>query len=109
MLRFQALYKQAPWGGTRFSTDFARRVPQGAVGESWELCEIEAHESRVGRGPLEGKTLGELWRSGALGGSAQGRFPFLLKWIDTRDKLSVQVHPNAAVAKRLSGHSKTEA
>lgn len=110
MIRFLPIYKEALWGGTRFATEFGRRVSDGLIGESWELVELEGYESRVANGPHEGKTLGELWRSGALGGSAQGRFPFLLKWLDTRQKLSVQVHPDAEAASRMGkGMPKCEA
>jgi mannose-6-phosphate isomerase len=110
MIRFAPVYKPTLWGSRRFATEFGRRVPDGAIGESWELVDIDGEESRVARGPLEGKALGELWRAGALGGTAQGQFPFLLKWIDTRQKLSVQVHPDeAACAKLGKGHPKSEA
>jgi len=111
MLRFAPVYKPTLWGSNRFTTEFGRRVPEGgAIGESWELVEIDGEESRVARGPLEGKPIGELWRAGALGGTAQGRFPLLLKWIDTRQKLSVQVHPDEAACKRLGkGQPKSEA
>ncbi len=110
MLRFAPIYKQNPWGGTRFATELSRRVPPGVIGESWELVEIDGHESRVTRGQSEGRSLGELWRAGALGGSAKGPFPFLLKWLDTRQKLSVQVHPDEAAVKRLGkGAPKSEA
>jgi len=114
MIRFLPIYKQAIWGGTRFVSEFGRRVPTAAdtdsIAESWELVDLEGTESRVARGPLEGKTLGELWRSGVIGGSARGAFPFLLKWLDTRDKLSVQVHPDAEAVKKLGvGAPKSEA
>jgi mannose-6-phosphate isomerase len=110
MIRFQPIYKQALWGGQRFASEFSRRVPEGTIGESWELVDLETCESRVAQGPLEGKSLGEVWRSGAIGGSATGAFPFLLKWIDTREKLSVQVHPDAKSVKKLGkGAPKSEA
>jgi len=110
MIRFAPVYKPTLWGSNRLSTEFGRRVPAGAIGESWELVDIEGEESRVARGPFEGQPIGELWRSGALGGTAQGRFPLLLKWIDTRQKLSVQVHPDEAACKRLGkGAPKSEA
>lgn len=110
MIRFAPVYKPTLWGSNRFATEFGRRVPDGAIGESWELVEIEGEESRVARGPLEGRALGELWRAGALGGAAVGPFPLLLKWIDTRQKLSVQVHPDEAACKRLGrGQPKSEA
>ncbi len=110
MIRFSPIYKEVPWGGSRFKDQFGRRTPEAPVGESWELVSIPPQESRVARGPREGKLLSELWQAGVLGGSATGAFPFLLKWLDTRDKLSVQVHPNAAAVTRLgTGAPKAEA
>src|SRR5688572_3864287 len=103
MLRFAPFYKPAPWGGTRLRTKLGRRTNVEPCGEAWELVEIDGHHSRVAHGPLEGKELGELWRQGLLGGTATGRFPFLVKWLDTKDKLSVQVHPDADTAAKLDG------
>jgi mannose-6-phosphate isomerase len=109
MLRFKPQYKPAIWGGRRLAEELGRNLPDGPIGESWELVDLEGNESVVARGDLEGKKLGELWKSGALGGSAAGRFPFLLKWLDTNQRLSVQVHPDEKAAQKLGGHPKTEA
>lgn len=110
MLRFAPSYKPAPWGARRLEELFERSLPDGPIGESWELCERPEHHSVVVQGAQEGKLLGDLWRSGALGGTARGRFPFLLKWLDTRELLSVQVHPDAAACERMgTGDPKTEA
>lgn len=109
MIRFLPIYKPTIWGSNRLATEFGRRVPNGNIGEAWELVDLEGAASRVARGPLEGRTLGELWREGALGGSARGRFPALVKWIDTRQKLSVQVHPDAEACEVLGkGEPKSE-
>ena len=110
MLRFTPHYQPALWGGRRLEEEFGRRLPEGHIGESWELVELPERESRVAHGALSGQQLGSLWRAGALGGSAQGQFPFLLKWIDAAQKLSVQVHPDAAACAQLGhGQPKTEA
>jgi mannose-6-phosphate isomerase len=103
-------YMPLVWGGRRLHTDFGRVMPDGPVGESWELVELPQKQSVAGAGPFEGQELGTLWRNGALGGSAQGPFPFLLKWIDAAQNLSVQVHPTEATCKQLGyGNPKTEA
>jgi mannose-6-phosphate isomerase class I len=68
------------------------------VGESWELVDLDQHVSHT---DADKRSLGTLWRSGALGASSQGRFPFLLKWLDARECLSVQVHPDEAAAKMI--------
>lgn len=110
MIRFLPHYMPLVWGGRRLHTEFGRTMPEGPVGESWELVELPKHESVAGAGPHAGQTLGALWRKGVLGGSAKGPFPFLLKWIDAAQNLSVQVHPTEATCKQLGyGHPKTEA
>ena len=114
MLRFQAFYQPAPWGGRRLYELFGRPLPEGLIGESWELCEVPEHPERdsvvVTDCAFKGQTLGALWRAGELGGSAKGPFPFLLKWLDAMQRLSVQVHPDEAACQKLGkGSSKTEA
>jgi mannose-6-phosphate isomerase len=110
MLRFVPQYQKVTWGGRRLENQFGRVLPEGPIGESWELVELEGHESVVAAGPFKGATLGSLWRDGKLGGSAQGPFPFLLKWLDTTQWLSVQVHPDEAGVKRSGkGDPKSEA
>jgi len=110
MLRFEPEYVKTLWGGRRLAERFSRDIPQGAVGESWELVDLDQHRSRVAAGARRGQALGELWRSGTLGGSAAGEFPFLLKWLDTNDFMSVQVHPDEACTQRLGrGRAKSEA
>ncbi len=110
MLRFVPQYQRVTWGGRRLETQFGRALPEGPIGESWELVELESHESTVADGPLAGATLGALWRDGKLGGSANGPFPFLLKWLDTTQWLSVQVHPDEDGCKRSGkGDPKSEA
>lgn len=110
MIRFMPHYMPLVWGGRRLHTDFGRVMPDGPVGESWELVELPQTKSVAGDGPFQGQDIGTLWRKGALGGSATGQFPFLLKWIDAAQNLSVQVHPTEATCKQLGyGHPKTEA
>ena len=80
------------------------------MGESWELAELAELVSRVDSGEREGESLGELWRAGILGGSAAGPFPFLLKWLDTMERMSAQVHPDSEFCKNTKcGSPKTEA
>lgn len=110
MIRFEPYYMPLVWGGRRFESKFGRALPEGPIGESWELVELPEQHSVAADGAHKGKKLGDLWRAGVLGGSAQGPFPFLLKWIDAAQKLSVQVHPPESVCKRTKkGRPKTEA
>ena len=110
MLKFAAQYHHKPWGGRRMTEHFGRTLPDGDVGESWELVDLEDQQSLVLEGPQAGAKLGDLWRAGALGGSGEGGFPFLLKWLDTHDKMSVQVHPDEEFCRNTrQGSPKTEA
>lgn len=103
MLELAPKYKNAPWGGRRLAEELGRQLPDGPVGESWELADFDEHQTPVRSGPHEGASLGELWRQGLLGGSGQGEFPFLLKWLDTQGDLSVQVHPSEEACAQLTG------
>lgn len=95
---------------------FGKRLPEGNIGESWEISAHPQHVSRVAEGPLCGQSLDDLCTCHAneLIGSqrpADGRFPLLIKLLDCRDWLSVQVHPTDEIANRLlpGERGKTEA
>jgi mannose-6-phosphate isomerase len=116
-LRFEPIFKHNLWGGRRLPA-FLRRDPPHAdpIGEAWMLSDVDGSPSRVADGPLVGATLGELLAADPariLGNvpPAQGKFPLLLKFIDARQELSVQVHPDDAAAARLGPglFGKTEA
>ncbi len=119
LLTFEPIAKSMLWGGTRLP-DFLGVAPPaegGPVGEAWVLSDVEGSQSRVAHGPHRGRTLRELiaeFPRELFGDAppADGRFPLLLKFIDARQELSVQVHPDdaAAVAHKGPGHrGKTEA
>ncbi len=110
MIRFAPQYVPVRWGDRRFARELGRALPDGPIGESWELVEWGERHSLAVNEPIAGQRLGDLWRRGALGGSARGRFPFLLKWLSVADWLSVQVHPAPEACARLGhGEPKTEA
>ncbi len=111
MLKFKPKYVLKPWGGDGISDLLGRSdTPEGTIGESWELADLEEHQSIVAEGDRAGQTLGQLWRDGTLGGSAEGALPFLLKWLDARESLSVHVHPDAQFCEATGlGEPKTEA
>ncbi|HLA86116.1 MAG TPA: type I phosphomannose isomerase catalytic subunit, partial [Thermoguttaceae bacterium] len=112
-LRFEPLYKHYLWGGRRFETLLGRRLTPGEVyAESWEIVDHGEDQSVVHFGPLAGRTLRELMnehRDALLGpavrreapGVLAGRFPLLLKLLDAAQNLSIQVHPDDAMAARL--------
>lgn len=111
---FEPLYKQRVWGGRSLETDYGRKLPSAddPYGESWELVDRPDEQSVVKDGPFAGKTLGELWtesRSEIFGEGLTGeRFPLLIKVLDARDDLSIQVHPPVELAEQLGGEPKTE-
>ena len=113
-LVFEPLFMERVWGGRRLETLLGKRLEPGVrIGESWELVDREDAQSVVHEGPLRGLTLNELWtrQRAEVFGPGLGyapRFPLLFKILDAQDRLSVQVHPPAAVAGRLGGEPKTE-
>jgi len=98
-LLFEPIYQYRPWGGRRL--DFlGTPMPDGPIGEAWILSDRDDHASQVSNGPLQGKTIRQLMEQfpEELMGSLKSRFkrfPLLLKFLDAREMLSVQVHPYA--------------
>ncbi len=112
-LVFEPLFMERVWGGRHLESLFHKNLPSGArIGESWELVDREEAQSVVHSGPLQGSTLHDLWtehRAAIFGEVPDApRFPLLLKLLDARERLSVQVHPPASVAGELRGEPKTE-
>jgi mannose-6-phosphate isomerase len=114
ILRFHPLYQERVWGG-RALADFAGRVLPGdrAIGESWEIVDRPEAQSVVRHGPWAGRTLRAVLaeHTGEVMGPrwpAERPFPILVKWLDCRERLSLQVHPPAALAGSLGGEPKTE-
>ena len=88
------------WGGTRLRDDFGYDIPSETTGECWGISAHENGDCRVLSGDYAGKLLSELWRDHReLFGNLEGeKFPLLVKIIDARDDLSIQVHPDDAYA-----------
>ena len=113
-LRLRPLYQERVWGGRALATALGRDLPPGPpVGESWEIVDRPEAQSVIVGGTLDGLTLREaLTRHGPeiMGPRwpAGKPFPILVKWLDCRERLSLQVHPPAAVAAELGGEPKTE-
>ena len=101
-LRFEPIFQYRLWGGRRLSDLLSAALPgDSPIGEAWLLSDRDDHQSRVADGPLKGCTLGELmeqFREPLMGklASCFRRFPLLLKFLDAREMLSVQVHPSDA-------------
>ena len=98
-LRFEPIYQYRLWGGRRLADLLTAPLPgDGPIGEAWLLSDRDDHPSKVADGPLKGSTIRQLMEQspeqllGKLAGRFR-RFPVLLKFLDAREKLSVQVHP----------------
>lgn len=127
-LLLEPIYKEKVWGG-RALEQLGRRLPGGPdtrIGESWELADLGATSvsgggggaarSRIVNGPLAERTLSEVLKDfgplvmGRAALTPDGGFPLLLKYLDARENLSVQVHPSPAyAAAHADAHLKSEA
>jgi mannose-6-phosphate isomerase len=115
-LRFQPIFQPRIWGGRQLARLFGWLPGDEPIGEAWVLSDRDDHPSRVAGGPFAGRTLTEMIRSApdAILGAQAGkhrRFPLLLKFLDAREALSVQVHPSDTHAHLLPANErgKTEA
>jgi mannose-6-phosphate isomerase len=104
-LRFQPYLRPMVWGGRRLGEVLHKPLPTAETyGESWEVSDHASHRSVVADGPLAGRTLRDLLeqdRAALLGSSASAAtFPWLVKFLDACDWLSVQVHPDDEKVRR---------
>ena len=115
-LQFKPILKERIWGGEKLKTLLNKSVTSTITGESWELSTVEGDVSVVANGEWKGKTLTTLINNSPdeiLGTAVHARFgvqfPLLFKYLDAREDLSIQVHPNDALAKkRHNSFGKTE-
>ncbi len=115
-ITFTPLYMERVWGGRELERVYGRQLPatSAPIGESWELVDREREQSVVDAGPFAGRSLHQLWNEqrdeifGEAYRNLPDRFPILIKILDARDDLSIQVHPPAAIASALGGEPKTE-
>lgn len=113
-MKLQASLKDYLWGGTRLKEEYGKETNLDKVAESWELSCHEAGQSVIVNGEAAGQTLSD-WLAGqdrsVLGKNAERfeKFPLLIKLIDAKGDLSVQVHPDNEYALRVEGEpGKTE-
>jgi mannose-6-phosphate isomerase len=115
-IKFQPLLKQTLWGGDKIVTFKHLDSQLENVGESWEISGVKDNETIVKEGPLKGKSLNEVvaeQKDRLVGKENYQRFgdefPLLIKFIDARQDLSIQVHPNDEIAhKQGKPRGKTE-
>ena len=115
-LQFDPILKDRIWGGEKLKTILNKPITSKITGESWELSTVEGDVSVVSNGVLKGKSLMQLideMPNEILGTKVYNQFgkqfPLLFKYLDAREDLSIQVHPNDALAKeRHNSFGKTE-
>ena len=105
-LKFEPILKERLWGGTKLKDILGKPSTSDITGESWELSGVKGDISIVSNGPFSGTSLQEIidkWPEELLGKGVVERFgkefPILIKFIDAKQDLSIQLHPNDTLAK----------
>lgn len=105
LLFLKPVFHEKIWGGRKLADDWGYDVPEGPIGECWAISAHPAGDCAVDGGSFDGMTLSEVWRDhrevfGAVpvDGKEATEFPLLVKILDAKDDLSVQVHPDDAYA-----------
>ncbi len=115
-LKFVPILKKKIWGGNKLVTKLNKNSLLQNVGESWEISDVENNVSIVSNGDLKDKSLKELlqiYKANLIGKNNYSnfgdKFPLLIKFIDAKQDLSIQVHPNDELAKKYhNSFGKTE-
>ncbi len=115
-IKFKPILKEKIWGGKKLKTLLNKESDLPNIGESWEISDIEGDTSIVINGDLSGKSLKELleiFKADLVGEKNfkvfRNKFPLLIKFIDAKEDLSIQLHPNDKLAaKRHNSFGKTE-
>ncbi len=95
------VFKERLWGGDRLHTDYHYEVPSNHTGECWAISAHPEGDCVIANGALKGKHLSEAWMTHKelFGYPKEERFPLLVKLIDAKEDLSIQVHPDDAYAR----------
>ena len=115
-LKFRPILKDKIWGGTKLNTLLHKDSELSNVGESWEISDVEGDTSMVANGNLQNQSLKQLlstYKADLIGKKNYeqfgNKFPLLIKFIDAKEDLSIQLHPNDKLAaKRHNSFGKTE-
>ncbi len=115
-LKFQPILKERIWGGNKLASVLNKDINSDGIGESWEISDVEGDTSVITNGSLKGTSLKELqlqFGADLIGKknhkTFQDKFPILIKFIDAKQDLSIQLHPNDELAaKRHNSFGKTE-
>nr|WP_314865753.1 type I phosphomannose isomerase catalytic subunit [uncultured Flavobacterium sp.] len=115
-LQFRPIFKERLWGGEKLQSLLHKPITSNQTGESWELSTVEGDVSTIANGVFAGRSISSViaeFPSEILGTAVYERFgnqfPLLFKYLDAKEDLSVQVHPNDTLAKqRHNSFGKTE-
>jgi mannose-6-phosphate isomerase len=115
-IKFTPILKDKIWGGQKLKTILNKNSDVPNIGESWEISDVEGDTSIVSNGSLKGQSLKELletYKADLVGIQNyrifKNKFPLLIKFIDAKEDLSIQLHPNDELAaKRHNSFGKTE-
>ena len=115
-LKFEPILKEKIWGGEKLKNLLKKKSTNSKIGESWEISDVEKDTSIIANGNLRGQSLKQLINT--FSADLVGRkvfeqfgekFPLLIKYIDAKEVLSIQLHPNDNLAqKRHNSFGKTE-
>ena len=111
VLILQGKFVDKLWGGSRLKDEFNYDIDSNSVGEYWAISGMDKLSSVVINGELAGQSLKDIYKNNKelFGGNNQGTFPLLVKIIDATDDLSIQVHPDDEMGKKLeNSRGKTE-
>ncbi len=116
LLRFDPILKERIWGGEKLKTLLSKKSDKKNIGESWEISDVDKDISIVLKGSLKGRKLKDLiseYKGDLVGNKIYRQFgenfPLLIKFVDAKEALSIQLHPDDKLAKeRHNSFGKTE-
>ena len=96
LIFLEPVFKETIWGGDRLGKDYGYDIPSDHTGECWAISAHENGTCKIANGEFKGMLLSELFKTHreVFGGIEGEQFPLLVKIIDARDDLSIQVHPD---------------
>lgn len=104
-------FSEKIWGGSRLKTEYGYDIPSDKTGEYWAISGMSGRSSVITNGSFKGESLRNLYKNHRelFGNPKEENFPLLVKIIDAADDLSIQVHPDDEMGKRLeNSKGKTE-
>ena len=111
LLFLEPVFKEAIWGGTKLRDSFGYDIPSDTTGECWAISAHKNGDCKIAGGRYDGRYLSQLWEEEPelFGNYPGSQFPLLIKIIDAKNDLSIQVHPDDAYAREHEGdNGKTE-